>query len=256
MKKTVVVSDIHIPDHDPIALAMFELWCRDFCPDEIVLNGDIAEMACVSLHDHGHTQILEQEIQEVSQFLRRLRDAHPKAKIVYNEGNHEDRLARYQQKHAPALGEIVTLPQLLGLTDLNIAWNAYCPDRVYFISQKLGAVHGFAFGEHYAAATLRKYNVSVIVGHAHRPQYTTQPTVGQDGQHTRGCWGGGCLTEVQHVSYLRHPSGWTQGWTAVYSDDDGFSVYPVNMHKHAFFWDGKKYDKDVLYGRKKASKKL
>lgn len=242
MKKTAVVSDIHLPYHDPIAVALFMVWLKDFQPDEIILNGDIADMASVSAHgDQDSALKLESELLEVRQFLSGLRKQHPKASIVYMEGNHEDRLKRYLKKQAPTLEGMIKFEEVVGLKELDIRWLEYGGDTVFFINPRLGVTHGAACGEHYTTTTLRKYNVSLIVGHNHRPQFTTSPTVGEDGQQTRGCWGGGCLTDVQHVPYLKMPSGWTQGWTAVYSTKDIFSVYPVNMHKHRFVWNGKEY---------------
>lgn len=46
-------GDIHVPYHDPFALNAFMKRMRDVEPDVLVLNGDIADMLSVSLHDDG-----------------------------------------------------------------------------------------------------------------------------------------------------------------------------------------------------------
>jgi hypothetical protein len=91
--------------------------------------------------------------------------------------------------------------------------------------------------------TVLKYGVSLIVGHAHRPQHTSVPVVGPTGHHTRGCWGLGCLVPVGRVGYLRQPSGWTQGWgVAMVSDNGEFDVHHVNLTRGRVRWhNGKTY---------------
>lgn len=245
LKKTIVVSDIHVPYNDAEATKTFLSFVRDFAPDELILNGDIADMKACSGHgDIDADDKLWQEVLSTNEFLDDVREAvGHRCKIHYNEGNHETRLTRFIKKQAPSLQDLTSIPLLLKLKERKISWLPYSGDNMYFITKKLGVTHGFAHGTNYTRSTLRKLGVSCIVGHAHRPEYSTEPVVDSRGQHIRGCWGSGCLVPVQHISYLTQPSGWSQGWTAVYSDSKtgDFSVYPINLANGHVFWNGKVY---------------
>jgi predicted phosphodiesterase len=212
----------------------------------VVLNGDILDLAACSLHqDSDAENRLASEIQAGNRFLDNLREhAGNGARIFYNEGNNEARLHRFIATKAPTLRNLTSLPEMLRLKQRKIEWMEYSGDNVLFVSPKLGVTHGFAHGVNYTRATLLKYNVSVIVGHAHRPEASKVPVIGQNGQHTRGCWGSGCLVPVTNVSYMKQPTGWTQGWTAVYVMKNGdFSVYPVDLHNGQVVWNGNVYGK-------------
>ncbi len=239
MKTAVVVSDIHVPNHDPVATRTFLKFVRKLKPDVVVLNGDILDLAACSSHGDADSSLrLEAEFAAGNVFLDDLTDAAPGARFVYNEGNHETRLQRFVAKNAPVLGGIISVPKALDLDGRGVEWREYDADSAFFLTPKLAITHGFAHGSRFTEDTLRKYNVSVIVGHAHRPQYTGLPTLDVDGQQVRGCWGSGCLVPVSRVPYLNRPSGWTQGWTVVYFDEESFSVYPVNLHGGRCFWNG------------------
>lgn len=247
LKKTLVVSDIHVPFNDIAATKAFFAFAKDFAPDELILNGDILDLAACSGHgDADATDRVNKELIAGAAFLDELQDRLPaKCRVHYNEGNHETRLTRYVKKNASSLLDVkeLSLPYLLTLKDRKISWLPYSGDNMYFITKKLGVTHGFAHGTNYTRATLRKLGVSCIVGHAHRPEYSTEPVVDHRGQHIRGCWGSGCLVPVQHISYMTQPSGWSQGWTVVYSDEKtgDFSVYPINLANGHVFWNGKVY---------------
>ena len=47
-KKALILSDIHIPYHHPVALTASLDFGSKFCPDAIILNGDIADCHNVS----------------------------------------------------------------------------------------------------------------------------------------------------------------------------------------------------------------
>lgn len=246
VKRIAVVSDIHVPFECKNALNTFFSWLNDFKPHKVVLNGDILDLAACSLHkDADAGRVLAEELEAGNRFLDRLRAiVGTSCEIFYNEGNHEARFNSFIKTKAPALNGLTSLPEALRLDKRRIKWLPYSGDNVLFVTPKLGITHGFAHGVNYTRATLLKYNISVIVGHAHRPEASKVPVIGQDGQHTRGCWGSGCLVPVTHVSYMKQPTGWTQGWTAVYALPSGdFSVYPVDLHNGKVVWNGKVYGK-------------
>ena len=122
-KDTVaIMSDVHVPFHDPIAVECALQVIRDEKPATIYLNGDIVDFYMVSdfSKDPKRGISLQEEVDQTVDFLDTVRRAAPKARIVYIQGNHEDRLRRYLWKHS----EIASLRSL----DRNSATcNRSCP---------------------------------------------------------------------------------------------------------------------------------
>ena len=241
--KTVdIASDIHVPFHDTKVVNAWLAFERDNQPDELVLNGDIADMQGASSHGDAQSEnLITDEIEAVNEFLDRVRDAvGPRCKIHYNEGNHEDRFTRYLAKQAPNLRGLTDLPTMLRLKQRKISWLPY--GKVHFLSEKLGVTHGIFHGVNYARETLIRYGTSIVVGHAHRPQIHTMGVAGDSASAIRGAFGLGCMIPVDDVPYLKGPSGWSNGFGRFYVMPDGtFTPYVINMARQRFVWNGKVY---------------
>ena len=241
--KTVdVISDIHVPSHCRPSIVAWLNFTADNPPDELVLNGDILDLhSCSSHGDALSEDLLKDEIAAGNDFLDLVQDAvGPKCKIHFNEGNHERRFTRYIHKVAPNLRGVTTLPQLLHLERRGISWLPY--GKVHFLSDKLGVTHGVKCGANYARDTLIRYGMSVVVGHAHRPQLHTMGVAGADADAIRGAFGLGCMVPVDDVTYIDGPSGWSNGFGRFYILPDGtFTPYVINFARQKFVWNGKVY---------------
>lgn len=245
VRKVVVASDIHVPYHDRKVVAAWMQFLKDFKPDELVLNGDIADMHAASSHGDAHSEhLIIDEILALNEFLDDVQKVvGPKCKIHYCLGNHEDRLPRYIEQNAPNMRGMMTIPQAAQLKQRKITWSDY--GKVHFLSDKLGVTHGIFHGTHYAKETLVRYGTSIIVGHAHRPQIHTMGVAGEDASAIRGCFGLGCMIPVDDVPYLKGPSGWSNGFGVFYIRRDGtFTPYVINMARQQFVWNGKVYGGD------------
>lgn len=245
MKRICTISDVHFPNHCPKAVKTFLRFVRDFKPHQVVLNGDIMDFNGLSRHSDADAGTrVKAEAAVAADFLDGLRrEAGPRCRIDFNEGNHDMRLRTWVEQNAPQLDGLLTLPELLDFKRRRIDFMPYSGDDVRFLSPKLGITHGSFHGVSYTRETILKYGVSLIVGHAHRPQYFSVPVVSVKGQHVRGCWGMGCMVPVERVGYLRQPSGWTQGWGVALVDDNGdFDVHQVNLTRGKVRWiNGKSY---------------
>lgn len=229
-KTYAVVSDIHFPNHDEKAVKVFLDTLDQIKVDEVVLNGDILDFGGLSSHaDASAAERVKADAAVVGEFLDAIQRR--RIRVSWNDGNHDDRLYSFVERVTPQLTGLVSIPDLLSFKKRRIDYMRYSGDSVRFLSPKLGVTHGALFGAHYTKDTLSKYGVSMIVGHAHRPQYSEMPTVGPDGCQARGCWGLGCMVPVQHVRYLRKPSGWTQGFglVSVHQSSGDFAVQQVNL---------------------------
>lgn len=217
--RALILSDIHIPYHDQGALAIAMRYARDYRPHAIVLNGDILDFHEVSSHTKDrHEQItFEDELSEGRQFLRALRMDHPEAMIAYCIGNHEDRLQRYLNNHAPELSSMtaLALDEILDLEASNIRW-LDGSDRIQM--GPLEVAHGSIIrkdsGNSVRAHVLRRGG-SIVMGHTHRQAlvYRTDKHgvhVGIEGGHLSDPEPGWC----------RDPD-WQQGFVQVEYDDAG-----------------------------------
>jgi len=244
-KRVLIFSDIHIPNHDPKAVATLFEFAKDFKPDQVVINGDFMDLAGISRHaDASTANRLKGEFAQANDFLDALRKVVGGGSVIdLNGGNHDERFEAFIERDAPQLTGLTSFEAELRLKQRKISFMPYHGDNIRFLSDKLATTHGAAFGSHYTKATLDKYGVSIIVGHAHRPQMTTVPTVGPTGPQVRACWGLGCLVAPTHVRYMRAPSGWTQGWgVALIRPTGEFNVHHVNLTRGKVNWfNGKTY---------------
>ncbi len=247
MKRVAVVSDIHFPKHCPKAIKTFLSFVGDYKPHQVVLNGDILDFGGLSKYsDANVTERVKADCTVAADFLDGLRQkVGSGCKIDFNEGNHDIRLTTFVANKAPQLSGLLSLPNLLDFKRRRIDFMPYAGDNVRFLSPKLGVTHGSFHGVNYTRETIMKYGVSLIVGHAHRPQFSSVPTVGPKGPQVRGCWGAGCMVPIQHVPYLTQPSGWSQGWVVALVDPNGeFDVHHVNLTRGKVRWiNGKTYGK-------------
>lgn len=218
-EKVIILSDIHIPYEDKVALEIAISYMKDNEPDHIVLNGDIADMYTVSSYDKytRNRPSIQDEINAVVSFFQRLRDLFPEAKISFLIGNHEIRLQKYIQKNADALVELdaLSLPKLFKLEELSIDY--YPADRPLEIG-KLLITHGELCRKG-AGSTARghrdKYNSSVAVGHIHRGSVGYQRVrEGQQIMIENPCL---CKMDVEYGNFF----DWLQGFTELLVDNEG-----------------------------------
>lgn len=174
--RTLVLSDLHIPYHDPHAVELAVRVVAVFQPNAIIINGDGVDFYDVSAFDKNPDQIrsggLQNEIAQLGTFLGELNRAKPAAcSVTYLPGNHEDRLRRYLWRHSELFGlRVLELPTLLELDRYGVT---YAPDEVVLANGGLVVKHGSIVrkaGGMSALAELEaeKYAVSTITGHTHR----------------------------------------------------------------------------------------
>ena len=104
----LVLSDIHIPHHDPESLEVALKHGEKIKADTIVLLGDVIDFYKISRFTKDPRQKgVSTEIDETVAFLQDLRKRFPKAKIIYYRGNHEMRLEHYICNGSPEIWDLV-----------------------------------------------------------------------------------------------------------------------------------------------------
>lgn len=247
----IVLSDLHIPDNDPKAVAIAERFIVEVKPNMIVLNGDILETKAVSRWPRNPTEEaienLQREVDITKAWLTRLRGLAPKAKFVYIEGNHEHRLKSYLYSNAPALSflEAVSMKALLGLPELDIRYintkGARWTDT-YIRWGDLLIGHFDVTCARAGAAALRlldKYGISLLQGHTHKVASV----------HAKGLlsgliggWEIGCLCRLEPDFMAM--ANWSHGFAVVHKEVGGrfFQVEPVTIVDYRVRYGGVFYD--------------
>jgi len=181
---------------------------------------------------------LQEELDSVRNWLGELREAAPRAKIIYSEGNHEFRLRRYLRSEAKALAGLraLTLEKLLDFEKLKITWQPQ--DRPYRIGYLL-FTHGQCCAKWSGASAKRhfeRFGACTIHGHTHRlgAFYHTDLT------NTYGCFENGCLCSLT-PDYVTAPD-WQHGFSVVWTERNGyFSVEQIAIVRGTYSYHGKVY---------------
>ena len=123
INKIGIISDIHLPYEHTLALnkALFLLKVEK--PDVIVANGDILDFPGLSRYTqmpNFNKLTIHDELVLGLQFFSDLRKQHPKARIVYVNGNHDHRIASYTIRLAPELFQYIDLVRDLKLNELGV----------------------------------------------------------------------------------------------------------------------------------------
>jgi len=217
----LVMADLHIPYHDSISInAMFDyLSTYNIVPDVIVILGDLIDFYKVSFFSKDPTKMsVKEEMSIAYSFLQSLRADFPDARIIYYEGNHEQRLNRYLMDNAGELYELVQglLEDKLRLNDLRIEYI----DEPFRIG-KLWHLHGHeksarGGNPEYITNVMWKYvHDNFIVGHYHRSQEKMFKAI--DGTLY---WGGAVGHLATTLEYAKL-NNWTQGFGIIHYDING-----------------------------------
>jgi len=223
-KRIGIICDVHFPYHDYTALKTALRKLYEYEIDTLILNGDIVDFYSVSFWERKpDRRNLNLERELVLKALDRIRKIFPDAKIIYKEGNHEERLERYLMRKAPELYEVEELKveNFLKLSDFGIE---YVKDKRRIEAGELDIIHGHEYRSfasvNIAISFLRKAFRNVLLGHFHRKQEDTKKTIKDE---LMGCWIVGCLCDLK-PDYSPN-NEWTHGFAFVELFENGhFSV--------------------------------
>lgn len=225
-KKILVISDLHIPYHTTKAVTCALQDGMKEKVDGILINGDLIDFHQISRFVRDPAKrTFKEEKQMVIAFLRRLRELFPKARIVYKEANHEERLWNYLVPRLPEIFDdedvrrALSLPKLLNLDELGVEWVG---EKREILLGKLSVLHGhemrsgFAPPVNPARGAYLKAKECVMVGHHHRTSEHTETTLGRKLITT---WSTGCLCDLRPM-YDPYNS-YNHGHAIVCIDKDG-----------------------------------
>jgi predicted phosphodiesterase len=193
------VADNHIPFHEEGAIELAVKHGKQRGAKDVVILGDFLDHYQESdFCKQPDVSTLTQELEDGREALEWLRKQFPKGRIIFKEGNHEERFAIKVHKCLPEAGALLDnfTYDKLGFKELNIE---LVNDRRRIDMGYLTAIHGHELGKGTAvlvnaARTLQlKAKDISICAHWHVPAQHRVRTLRRS--HI-GCWSLGCLCNL------------------------------------------------------------
>ena len=231
-ERVFVMSDIHVPYHDDLALACALNEAKAYKPTIIFINGDLCDFYAISRWvTDPDVRDFKGEIASLRQFLAALRSLFQKARIVLKLGNHEERFWHYIWHRCPELFGIdaTSFSSLIHADKHRVE---VIGDKRIVLLGKLATLHGHELPKGLATpvnpargAFLRALE-SLMVGHLHRTFEHTETTLGGK---IITCWSTGMLCDP-HPQYAP-VNRWNPGAaTVTVSKDGSFAVDNFRIH--------------------------
>ena len=210
--------DIHIPHHDPAAVRTAIAHGKKLGVDCVIIGGDLCDFYAISAWERDpRRRNLGDEVESCKLFLEHLRSVFPKAQIVLQEGNHEERLWRYVWARCPELAtvrggngaEMMNLSTVLDLEEYGVRLVA--DKRPILAGEHLYLLHGHEFRAMFnnpvnpARGLYLRAKANAICGHLHQTSNHTEMGL----EKVVSCWSVGCLCDL-HPNYMplnKHNNG-------------------------------------------------
>ncbi len=216
----LVLSDVHIPYHDKRTIELAVAEAKRDAAVGVLLNGDTLDFYALSHHYREPDKLrAKEEIEKGRALLEWLRSQFPRARVVYKEGNHCERMRKYLANRAPEIFDLdeLRLENLLRAPQCGVEW---VMDGRPVMLGKLPVFHGHEFkgggGVMPARWLLLRTFESAMVGHFHQPSmFTARTPTGRE----IGMWSLGCACHLK-PAYLRN-NQWANGWGMVTVHRDG-----------------------------------
>ena len=244
MKKVVVISDLQVPYHDPVAIRNVVAFIKRFKPDQVITIGDEIDLPQISRWTEGTPGWFEQTLGS---------DRDATVEILWDlqvtdmiRSNHTDRLYNVIMKKIPAF---LALPELkfekfMKLDELGIKFHRkpleFAPDWI--------AIHGDEGSVKptpglTALEAARRHGKSVVCGHTHRAGQSafTEASGGVLGRVLRGVEVGN-LMDFKKAGYTKGVANWQQAFAVFYVDKKTVTNTIVHIEKDgSFVFEGKRY---------------
>lgn len=197
-----------IPLHDERACDLIVQAVKHYQPDEVILLGDMLDLAEWSNHWPVPAQLLhttQPTLQRIHDWLADIRKACPSARIVFVEGNHEARIRKllvdkmgHGALNVRAVGDdqpALSLPRLLNLGALDVEYVGPYGES-YYIEQDTRITHGDKVRQKGGAtvkAVLEEAHQTTWFGHVHRRAIASRTLHDHTGQREISAATPGCL---------------------------------------------------------------
>lgn len=216
----LVLSDLHVPYHEPIAIeAAFQMGQAEKV-DGIFINGDLMDAASIGYWDTTDRDF-KRDVNTTIDFLDFTRQEFPEIPIVYKPGNHEYRLIALFMRNFP---ELATSPlaiwdTIMGFEMRNIEFLDYFQ---IVMAGKLSVLHGHEIKRlntvvNPARGLFQKILTYGVVSHCHRTSHHEEVDL-HDMNYP--CWSFGCLSDL-HPDWWPYANRWNWGFGLINVESDG-----------------------------------
>ncbi len=250
IRRTIIVSDLHVPEIDTAAYRTFIHFLKDQRPDYLWLAGDLLDMHSFSsfLKDPNLDHRTEESLELMNDILTEIATVSPNTITKIAWGNHDDRITKFLYG-VPEILPFVTkgkrpidlLAEALGLQQRGID---HYPYREVVNFYGFYITHGEATGLHAAKKELENMGVSGVSGHVHANKYWERR--GRNG--VQQWWSIGGLPSNK-VSY-RPNNSWIPGigyLEQVVNREELFTFHPLPIVQNQFIFGGKLYSPDGAF---------
>ena len=235
-----VLNDTHNPYQDQRVLREVELFLGELQPELVIYAGDMGDFYQLSKFNKNPERAdkLQSDLNSTAGLFKRQRDLLPNSRMVFELGNHEDRLKRFLWGNSPALESLkcLTVEELYKLKDSGVECVDYedgvLINKVFMITHSdiIRAHSGFT-----AKGMSDKHGGSGIHGHSHRlGSYYKRNRFG-----IYGWWENGCLCTLD-PDWIQNPN-WQQGFSLVHFKGDRFWVEQIQIINRKFMYGGEVY---------------
>jgi len=253
------------PFHDDKAMALFNALVEIENPDMTLLCGDILDLPENGrfAQEAAFANTLQASLDRTYEWLVDIRSK-TTGTIDLIEGNHDRRLQNFVELNAkaafglrvagwPESWPVMSLPHLLRLDELDIAYQDAYPNAVVWVNNILRAEHGTKVNSN--GSTAQKYlsdtpHISRLFGHTHRQEIVQRTTWDRMGKIRTQAINPGCLCRVDgavpgvhsSVGVTGRPStvfeDWQQGAAIIRYTDDQFFTELVQFDDGVAMYQG------------------
>ncbi len=235
-----IFQDTHNPFQDQPVIREVEIFLFALQPELMVYPGDMGDFYLLSKFDKNPERAgrLQEDLKSTKALFKRHREGMPNTRMIFELGNHEDRLRRFLWSKSPALAslECLTVGGLYGLKENEVECVDY-EDGVLFNGNFM-VTHGDLIRAHsgYTAKGMSdKHGGSGMCGHSHRGGSSLK----RNRFGVYGWWENYCLCDLD-PDYTSHPN-WQQGFSIVHFNKERFWVEQMQIINRRFMYAGKTY---------------
>lgn len=183
--KILILPDLHIPYQDNTAIDVAIRYGLKKEVNTILIDGDLQDFHWQSRFEKDpRARSTKQEFDATRKFLELLRNTFPQARIIFKQGNHDERWEKWLYLKAPEIFDDPEFTQegRLKLAELKIE---IVKDKQIIKIGKLNVLHGHELqggvaGVNSSRAVFNKTIANVLVGHGHRTSRHVEPTLEGD----------------------------------------------------------------------------
>lgn len=234
-----IISDIHVPYQNDVSVGIMMKMLRNFKPKNVIINGDGID--CVQLSRFNRDPLppasFKAHVEELSDLIY---DMQRYSKVTFVEGNHEARLGKYINEHAPELHGLISMESLINDNlDTDIEYIKVTPSESMLVWHDDLMIGHFNKAAKYTCYTVKalveRFQQNVVQAHSHRlGEYAIR---GQ--RNTIRGWESGCLCDLD-PSYALLPN-WMNGFLVYTRTQNDWNVEIAHIDDGKCMFRGKRY---------------